>query len=283
MVSWSHKYKFISMNNELISKNKHFLITALLVFAIGAGVFGYLRYKNSITPAPVIPISATSTPPPEVWQTYTNSQLGFSIKYPRMVTGIYRCSPYKDFWVPIKVFEDNASGITYITQEYYYEAPFNEKLNDYTEPCNKNIYTLAILQGEIEKQQDKGEESYVYGSGWFKTLIGWTISVRDMKNENELNKFVKENYGSGCFVENKKPWKQDEVYEIEIKGEDWDKGADLGSTTCVWSSVKVLLYASQKNKIMSVNLGQECTFQNNPTAKPYVCADDRMIDSFRFE
>ncbi len=257
------------MNNETISKNKYFLITVLLVFAIGTGILGYLQYKNSIAPASVVPVSAIPTSPPEVWQTYTNSQLGFSIEYPQMVTGIYRCSPYKDFWVPVKVFEDNASGITYIAQEHYYEASYSSDLNDYIGPCEKNTYSLEALKKERQN----------YGP-----FLAWAINIKNINNDAELAKFIKDNYGPSCFVKDKKTGNQDGVYDITIEGIDWAKNGDPEPVmTCGWNYQYKILYAPEKNKIMSARLGQDCLFQNNPTAKSYVCADDRMIDSFKFE
>jgi hypothetical protein len=275
----------IVMSKELISKNKYIIIAIILIFGIGAGILGYLRNKKltppiaSVSPAPIqSPATSPSptpnpalTPPPEIWKTYTNSQLGFSIKYPQMVYGVYRCSPNKPFYVPLKAFEDNKNGIVYITEEYYYEAPYNGELNKYTGPCEKITYSLESLIKEREKYSNP--------------FLARVFVIKSIKNDTELNKFIKDNYGSGCLIGSKSPWKpQEGVYEIEIRGEDWNKGSDLGTTTCPINYKYKVLYAPEKNnKVMSVGLGQECGFETDPASESHKCYDDEMIDGFKFE
>lgn len=282
------------MNNELANKNKYIIIAIILISSIGAGILGYLQYKNKTIPAPSISPTvslnsnpsptptptSTVTPPPEVWQTYTNSQLGFSIEYPQVVYGVYRCSPDKDIWVPVKTFEYNKNGITYITQEYYYDDQ-DSKIQDNTGICKKITYTLESLKSEEENATFPDGTHY---PGW-KPFIGWKILTNSIKNNTELNKFIKKNYGSGCLIGSKNPWKpQNSVYEIVIKGEDWNKGAGLDTTTCPINYQYKILYTPEKNKIISIKLGQECTFDISPTDSiDYQCYDYKMIDSFRFE
>lgn len=251
------------MNNAL---NKNILIAIILIFGISAGILGYLKYKNETTPIP----SPTPAQPPEVWETYTNSQLGFSIKYPQMVYGVYRCEPLKPFYVPLKIFEDNENGIAYLTEEYYHEAPYNSELNDYTGPCKKITYTLESLKKE------KGK----YGNPYLARVF----IIKNIKNETDLNKFVKDNYGSGCFVEKKVLWKSQEgVYDIVLKGEDWDKETSLGTTACPISGDYKILYSPEKGKLMSVGLGQECGFGTDyNNQKTYKCYDKEIINSFKF-
>jgi len=280
------------MNNELFNKNKYIIIAIILIFGIGAGILGYFQYKERVIPnhsvSPAASSSTTSpnstsnsmlTSSPEVWETYTNTELGFSIKYPQMVYGTYGCSPNKPFYVPLKVFEDNKNGIVYITEEYYYDD-WDIKSQSNTGPCKKITYSLESLQNE-EKNATFSDGSHY--PGW-KPFLGWKILTNNVKNNIELNKFIKDTYGSGCFVEKKNPWKSQEgVYKIEIKGEDWDKGADLGTTTCPINYKYEVLYIPEKNKLVSVGLGQECGFTTNLTSESYKCYDDKMINGFRFE
>ncbi len=229
--------------------------------------------KEDIAP-PVI-----STPPEEVWKTYASAELGFSIEYPKMVYGIYRCSPKKPFWVPLKVFEDKENGIVYITEEYYYNAPYDGELNKFTGPCEKIINSLEYLKSQRETIIDiNNKASLNYNPFLTKVFI-----IKNIKNDIELNKFIKDNYGQGCFVEKKELWTQKGIYEIKIKGEDWGPETDLGTTTCPMNYVYKILYAPEKNKIMSVNLGQDCGFTTDYNSENYKCYDGEMIDSFKFE
>lgn len=291
------------MNNKINSNNKQIIIAIILILGIGAGILGYWQYRNKTSPIPSIsPIASVSpsisttpafTPPPEVWETYTNSQLGFSIKYPRMVYGINDCidagSTERQFFTPLQIFEDIDNKMAFIVPKYYYHADRqwdSKNLTTQIGQCKKLTHSLESLKNETKKQQQEGDKnspSFTSGLGWTKAFLGWTILIRDIKNENKLNKFIKENYGLGCFVGDKKPWKQNGVYEIEIKSVDWDKGADLGTTTCSWSSKKVLLFAPEKNKFISVNLGQECTFGTDYASESYKCYDEEMVNSFKFE
>ncbi len=280
--------------NKLINSNKNFLIAAILIAGIGAGILGYWQSKKRTIPAPSVPLAPsvpslstppastpavpTPTPPPEVWETYTNSELGFSIKYPQVVYGIYKCEPDEKIWTPVKIIEDKKSEITYIVEEYYYLAPYNGELNKYTGPCEKITNSLELIKKE------NANNEYIKN----KPFLGWAILTRNIKNEKELNKFIKDNYGSGCLVEKKEPWKQqDGVYEIVIKGEDWDKGADLGTTTCSFGYPHKILYAPGKNKLMSVIFDQgECLFgtdYNYYDSGSYKCYDEDIINSFKFE
>ncbi|MBU4368506.1 hypothetical protein KJ575_02210 [Patescibacteria group bacterium] len=263
------------MNNELFNKNKYTIIAIILIFCIGAGILGYFQYKERVIPnhsvSPTASSSTTSpnptsiptlTPPPEVWETYTNTELGFSIKYPQMVYGTYGCSPNKPFYVPLKAFEDNINGIVYITEEYYYDD-WDRESQTKTGPCEKNFYSIESLQET--------------------PVSGWRILIEDIKSESELNKFVKGNYGKGCFVGEKELWKQEGVYEIRIEGEDWGPETNLGTTTCPLNYTYKVLYAPEKNKVMSVDLGQECDFGTDHDSENYKCYDYEMIDSFRFK
>lgn len=253
-----------------IKNINYILIVAILIFIICGGILSYSLNKKE--PVPISKKEGIekeevqkkededtiiSTPPEEVWKTYTSAELGFSIKYPEMVFGLYSCSPKKSFWVPLKVFEDKKSGIVHIIKEYYY-SDWDRESQTKIGPCKKTFNSL-------------------------KSSRGRRILIEDIKNEDELDKFFKDNYGPGCFAGEKELWKQEGVYEIRRKGEDWGPKTNLGTTTCPWSNNYKILYAPEKNKLMSVNLGQECGFGTDLNSKDYKCYDGEMIDSFRFE
>ncbi len=289
------------MNRAQNKKNalrnwKYILIAIILAFIVCGGILGYFCGKEKIVPAspvsitptapPLIPTTPASipTPPEEKWETYSSAELCFSIKYPQTVSGVDRCSSNKIVWVPIKVFEDKEDRIVYITQEYYYDN-WDSELQKNIGLCKKIICSLELLKGQWKSERTWGSEGKFFSLKGEKTFLGWGILIENIKNESELNKFIKNNYGPGCFVEKKEPWKQDGIYEIKVKGEDWNNGADLGNTNCPWNVAYKILYVPKKNKIISINLGQECTFYriDSSQSESLKCYDEEMIDSFEFK
>jgi hypothetical protein len=251
---------------------KYILITVILVIIAGGGIlihwYKELPKKEIKTPEKKTSETISLN---ETWNSYVNHKLGFSLNIPKSMPGLNRCMDYgdteKQFLVPIEIFEDYENNIIFISPQYYYDAEWNPE-GKQIGPCKKILFSLESLRGEKNP------------------FLGWAIVIKSVKDERDLDKFIKENYGSGCFAGDKKPWKQDGVYEIVIKGEDWDKeGIDLGNTTCPWNYAYKLLFYPEKGKVMSVNLGQECNFYNetDPNSESYRCYDMEMIESFRFK
>jgi hypothetical protein len=202
---------------------------------------------------------------------YHSTQFGITIKIPQYLSGVNNCiesgSTERNFSVPSKVFEDTKNRIIFIVPEYYYEI----------NSCKKNTYSLDLLRKEIIPSPEFPIVAAL------RPKFGWAIHVENAKSDVELNKFIKNTYGSGCFVEKKIPWEpQKGVYEVVIKGEDWDKMSDSEATTChLPMSVLAILYAPKMEKVMFANLGQEPTFFTDSTnSRAY---DAEMLRSFRFE
>lgn len=252
---------------------KRFLLfVSILVSIIGSGVLNWTKHVSQV-PAEEDGISKNTSlqEDEEIWNKYINSQLGFSMRIPKEVDVLFTCLSEKIFQVPVKVFEDIENGIVYISAEYYYETEWDSELETFTGLCEKVVYSLESIRSESEKRENK-------------PFLGWTVLIRTVKNKDDLDKFIKEYYGSGCFAIGKIPWKQEGVYEISIRGENWArKGVDLENATCPLNYQYKVLYAPEKNKIMSINLGQECTFGTNPYSKSYRCYDEEMTSGFRFE
>jgi len=282
----------MQIKKNILDNRKYILIAVLLTFAIGGGILSYLLNKKvavSVSQkedvkkeeiqkeektAPIIPIQ-----PKEEWKKFINTESGFSIKYPEMVYGVYKCSPQKPFYVPLKVFEDNENGIVYITEEYYYDD-WDSELQDNAGSCKKIVNSLKYLNSQREIIIDINDKASLN----YNPFLTKVFIIKNIKNDIELNKFIKDNYGPGCFAGEKELWKQVGVYEIKIKGEDWGPKTDLGITSCPWNYTYKILYAPEKNKLMSINLGQECGFGTKYISEEsYKCYDNEMIDSFRFE
>jgi hypothetical protein len=253
---------------------KYILIVVILAVIVGGGMLGY-QYQWTPREEIILPkkekISEIISLD-EIWNTYVNHKLGFSINIPKRVAGLNRCvepgETETQFLVPIEVFEDYENNTVYLSQEYYYDARRDSEQQKQIGPCEKIVYSLETLRGER------------------KPFLGWAIIIGTAKTDIELDKFIKRNHAPGCFAGDKKSWKQEGVYEVTIKGEDWNKeGIDLGNTTCPWNYAYKLLYEPKKGKVMSVDLGQECSFYNekSPESESYRCYDEAMIESFRFE
>jgi len=243
----------------------YFLIAIILTLIIG-GFFVIVELKRG----KIVPYPSEKFALDERWIEYTNSQLGFSIKIPQKVYSDHEC-PFSKL-IPVKIFEDNAEGIVYITEEY-----------QYNENCEKVFYSLDRLR-EIREEMNKIRiESWPgYPVTAPKLPSGWAIVVKTIKNEDELNKFIKENYDPKCLIGKRNHWKQEGVYQIIVRGEEenWEE-TDLETTTCPLNYNYKILYAPEKNKVMSIELGQECTFKGDPYGKR--CYDEDIINSFKFD
>ena len=247
-----------------------FLISATLItiLAISGLIFYFSKDKNIDVTNSVKNEENEQVLNNVKWIDYNNTELGFSMKFPEEVFGLYKCSSPKKFIVPLKVFEDNQNGVIYLTPEYYYRAEWNKESQEYVGPCEKITYSLPLLRNEIEERHID------------KLSLGWAIAIKSIKEESEIDAFVKEVYGPGCSAGHKTSWLQSGVYEISVSAD----GTDLGNTTCLigWMSSKKVLYSPEKGKLISVILGQECTFStdyNEP--KSYRCYDQEIINSFK--
>jgi len=208
------------------------------------------------------------------WINYTNSQLGFSIKIPPESYGMYRCSPRKAISVPVKIFEDNANNAVYIAEEYYYAADNYGADNE--GDCTKTMQSLELFKEAVEESK---------ANGYFnqKPLFGWKIIVKDVKNETDILNFAKENFGSECII-NLKLLKETGNYEIYLTGSGKKEESDPWWGSCYLNFAYKIIYSPEKQKVMSVVLGQEGTFQTNPEdPSTYQYYEDEMLKSFKFE
>lgn len=199
------------------------------------------------------------------WNLYQNKDLGFSIELPIEISTVSRCLNNKMVSAPVKVFEDNENSVVYIVPKYYYDANWSSEEQKFTQECAKVTYSLHMLEVEENK----------------KPFLGWKIVVKNLKNENDIENFIKENFGSSCVIRDKIE-AGDGNYKILVKGENWDKKDGLSETNCLVNYSYRIIYSKDKNKIMSIILGQECTFGTDPNIKPYYCYDEKMVNSFTF-
>ncbi len=251
------------MNQKGIAPIAIIEIVILALIFIG----GFLFLSNKKEKAPVInnPNNGVVTPKPidtSSWTNYTNTQLGFSIMIPLEINGKVRCSDAQATNVPVKIFEDNSNGIVYISQSYYYDA-WDQAQQKITNQCKKITSTLDSLRG--------GD------------ILGWKITINNIKDNEDILKYIKANFGSTCSIVDKF-LQNDGNYQITIKGRDLTENGEVTmDSTCLTNFVYKILYSQEKHKLMSVVLGQECKFGTDPSVQSsYQCYDDTMIQSFKF-
>lgn len=236
-------------------------ISIILIVATAFFTYSYFKKQNKEKQSSLVSLDKT-------WNLYTNKDYGFSIKVPKEMFHGYgtMCrwdgESYrpKGGTVPVKIFEGD-DGV-YISGEYFYELG-GEKIENnshYYSECNKVQNSLTKLEQNRYFQQQY-----------------WKFVTKDIKNDGELDVFIKERYGSGCSLGSKVASEQEGVYEVKIQGD----GKDLGETACPLNYATVVKYYPAKNKVISWHLGQAATFvadQNYQTIY-----DQEMLKSFEFK
>lgn len=193
-----------------------------------------------------------SPPQYKAWQVYKNERLGFEIKYPVSYQGFdAECSfengKYKLSYgiIPTKIFEQDNK--VYIAHEYFYKVG--------TDGCEKVSYSIDNL----------------------KDFGFWEIIIEDnIKNDDDLDKFVKDFFYDTCTLGEKKPALQDNVFDIYT----YYDGKNLGTLDCFINYMAVMKYYPGKNKAVAWDMGQEYIFSVDNTGK--FTLDREMVDSFRF-
>lgn len=198
------------------------------------------------------------------WNTYIDKQLGFSIEIPPEVYSLAYCDPSLE---PLRILEDNTNGSVYIFQNYH--------------DIEKDGQCLKIIRSLDDLIKETGVAPF---DSFPKPAFGWEIIINNVKNDQDILKYIKQNFGSTCIISSKE-LQQDGNYQIILMGSDGGKKDGPWYGTCSLDFAYKVIYSPQKNKMMSVQIGQECTFQNSDpaTSSDYQCYDDDMINSFKFE
>lgn len=212
----------------------------------------------------------------DAWNLYTNYDLGFSIKVPKLMAHGYgkMCSWEVDSYrpvegnVPTKIFEDLNNSQVYLSSEFFYTMG-DEKIVDglhYYGTCDKTVNSLDQL-----KDKDNFRQMY------------WKIQVaKDVKNQQELTQLIKDHYGTGCQIGEQKPSTQVGAYEVSILGD----GKDLSESKCPINYAYTIKYNPEKNIVVFWNMGQYVAFNiisEVNGSKIWSGYDTDMVDSFRFE
>lgn len=252
--------------------DKRIKILIAILFVVSILLFLYLfnKKETAFVPvdkgvvAPIIrPVDTSS------WNKYYNSQFGFSIKIPEEVFEIVSCRQEKGL-TPIRVLQDNNRRIVYILEDYY--------KNNQSGQCVKVSRSLEDLRAEAE---NTGKD--IVG-GLPMLYFGWEIIINEAKNDEDILKHVKDNFGSGCIVTYKR-LQEDGNYDIKLSGSQKVEEGDPWWGNCYLNFAYKIIYSPEKNKLMSMGLGQECKFYSSDpvTSSSYQCYDEAMIQSFKFE
>lgn len=109
---------------------------------------------------------------------------------------------------------------------------------------------------------------------------GWGITVKSVRNNEELEVFIKEKFGSDCKLGKKEYLynvDDNDIYNIEAMP------GEMGmESNCPLNYVYKILYNAGLKKAMAVAIGQECRFSATIDNYGAVCYDELIIDSFRF-
>ena len=185
------------------------------------------------------------------WQVYQNKDLGFEISYPKEVFDWSCDLEFKDgeyysgdAMIPLKIFEDG--DIIYIDKEYSY---YGKK-----ESCEKKYKSIEDV----------------------KKNFTWGIEILDIPTDDSLDKFIKNNFGTGCYIAERSGLDQEGTFMIHVAGDD---GVGL-DTDCPINYAFVLNYFPEQNRAAYWELGQEASFWGDQHGNNIY--DQEMVDSFRF-
>lgn len=200
-----------------------------------------------------------------LWSYYTSPQ-GFSFRYPK------EANLDGTSLSAIKVFEDPETDDVFIAPEHYLSWPENR---------DSDLVTLETIQEEMKSYSTAAEIPYHVAGGW-------RISAADVKNEAELKDFVKAEYGQGCGnIEESAMYgtsaEQGFMKLFQVKGTGMEGD-------CPMNFAYRILYAPNRQKAISLVLGQECTFladlpqgKNDYLGIEQDCYDEFIADSIRFD
>lgn len=201
------------------------------------------------------------------WNKYTNKKFGFSLIIPKtMIHPNGSCEwvsvndhSYRpiEAAIPVKVFR--TSNTVYISSEYYYKLTGEtvKGSSHYFSGCQRIDNSLNLLADSKNHYEQF-----------------WAIETASVNNETQLEDYIKQNYGEGCHLGQKKESNQMGVYDISIET-DVKK---LDTSSCPVNFSYQIKYYPIKNRVASWNIGQSCTFR----AKNNVCRDEEMTKSFKF-
>jgi hypothetical protein len=206
-----------------------------------------------------------------VWDLYTNNELGLSMKIPKNMYHGYGACQWNDSEksyrpklesVPVAVFE--LTDRVFISSKYFYELGGETVVNDthFFSQCNKVDNSITKLQDKNSFQEQD-----------------WEIIKGNIQSEVGLDGFIKDNYGPGCKVGEKKPTTQNGIFDITIDNGGYSGPAEAATHGCLVNYIYVLKYSPERSKAFTWKLGMSTKFPKTANWDAY---DTEMADSFKF-
>jgi hypothetical protein len=189
------------------------------------------------------------------WVEYKNEEYGFMLHYPKVSVDNYLWGTalpdgvsISDVLLPNQILSKN--------NNFYLHEKYDISINQKT--------------GELVKTENTSVPEY-NGPGY---PIPWNIVILEVKNEDDLDRIIKQKLGLGCSYKTKIPTAFNDNYRIEINGD----GKDLGSTACPVNYVNYIVYSSAQGKVALWGTGQECQIGLDFIS----CFDTEISNSFHF-
>ncbi len=199
---------------------------------------------------------------------YTNNKFGFSLTIPKFASGSVECKKEPDSYRPnsgnvsINFFENKET--IYLAADNFYSLTGEQK----TSEGISNFSRCEKLKTNFELiEEDK------VSSGNITSL---KIYAANIKNDEELEQFIKSKYGSGCKLGKKTKIDTTEAFDVSILGD----GKELGESECPMNFMVKLRYNQTKGKLVLFELGQACNLAKNSTGDS--CYDSKIVDSLNF-
>ncbi|MDD3191092.1 MAG: hypothetical protein PHI66_05415 [Candidatus Pacebacteria bacterium] len=188
------------------------------------------------------------------WADYISLQ-GIYFKYPKEAIGV-GCGGEKNVLTPVRVIEDVENGYIYLTVE-----------------CSASLESLRDETRQVSIIRDGYKQE--------KFFYGWNIAIESVLDDDDMEDFINKHYGSGsCEAGEKKLVERREgMWDVNVTGKDWGGALDMESDCVVNYSYKIFS-RPEKNRALSVVLGQECTFAGD--MEMLDCYDDDIVGSILF-
>lgn len=216
------------------------ILTVFIVILVLVGYITLSKQKNVPPRSTVQEIDAS-------WNEYTNYDLGFSLRIPKIS---YRFLGFDRSMertaIPIKVIEDPESDDVYVTDEWTIDRE-GKKI--------KNV-TLEDLRNQ--------------------NPVSWKIMLQNVAGEEDIRAFIKKRYYSGCDLLKITQSKEVEgLFDVETT---WSSPDTSEQDYCFINWRTVNKYSPERHLIASWDMGQDVNFMGS-NQEAY---DDAMVASFRF-